>query len=191
MEQTVYIDLFFIINFSMDFLCLFLASSLLSCRFCVWRCMLAALIGGAYACVALFVAPSGVAGVLLDISACVLMSAVAVKKKREWREVFIFSLVFTACSILLGGFMTALFSFFNKIGLERLLGGENESDGISVWLFALLAFVGGLASFFGGRFFKKQGSRRSCRLELTYGNKSVELSALCDSGNLLVDPISS
>ena len=51
--------------------------------------------------------------------------------------------------------------------------------------------MGGLVSFFGGRFFKKKGSRQGCMIELTFDNKRVELSAFCDSGNLLTDPISS
>ena len=191
MEQTVYIDLFFIINFSMDFLCFFLSSSLLTQKMHVWRVILASLIGGAYACAALFIPIAGVGGVLLDIAACVVMSAVAVKKKGNGKEVWVYSLVFTACSILLGGFMTVLFSFFNKIGLDRLLGSEGDSDGVSVWLFALLAVLGGLISFLGGKFFKKKAGRQSCKLELTFGQKSIELSALCDSGNLLTDPITS
>ena len=87
--------------------------------------------------------------------------------------------------------MTVLFSFFNKIGLDRLMGTEEDGDGLSVWLFALLALAGALLSFFGGRFFKKRGSRKECRLELTLKKKSVELVALCDSGNLLADPMTS
>ena len=191
MEQTVYIDLFFIINFSMDFLCFFLASSLLSRKFNIGRTILASLLGGVYACVDLFLAIGGVWGVLLDITACLLMSIVAIRKKGNLREVLEYSLVFTACSILLGGAMTALFSLFNKIGLDKLLGSEDDSDGISVWLFAALAVVGGLISFLGGRCFKKKGSRLNGKIELTFDKKTVILSALCDSGNLLTDPMTS
>ena len=53
MEQTVYIDLFFLINFSMDFLGLFLAAKLLERSKRLLRLALAAIFGGIYACVAL------------------------------------------------------------------------------------------------------------------------------------------
>lgn len=191
MEQTVYVDLFFIINFSMDFLCFFLASSLLSQRFSIARSAIASGVGGLYACVALFLSLGGTWGVILDIVACFAMSAIAVKKKGNIREVGVYALVFTACSILLGGFMTVLFSLFNKIGLDRFFGSESDSDGVSVWLFALIAALGGVISLFGGRFFKRKSARQRCEVELIFDGKSIVLDAFCDSGNLLTDPISS
>lgn len=86
--------------------------------------------------------------------------------------------------------MTALFSLFNRIGLDRLLGSEQDADGISVWLFALLALISGIAAMLGGRFFKKKSSRTLCGIRLYNRKKIAELKGLCDSGNLLHDPIS-
>ena len=87
--------------------------------------------------------------------------------------------------------MTALFSLFNRIGLDKIADGNDMSDGISVWLFALLAAISGVLSFFGGKFFKKKGARKYGSVRIRYNGRTVTLRGLCDSGNLLREPISS
>ena len=190
MEQTVYIDIFFLINFSMDFLGLFLAARLLGRKISLVRLLLASAFGGAYACAALFFSVSGIISFALDALACVIMAFVAVFERRSWRGIFSFSLVFGAVSILLGGAMTALFYLFNRIGLDKAFGGAQESDGVSVWLFAFLAAVSGIFAARGGRFFKRKSARSRGWLEIEYCKRKVKVPCLCDSGNLLREPIS-
>ena len=191
MEQTVYIDLFFLINFSMDFLCFYLASKLLSHRLSIKRAVIASAFGGVYACASLFLGVGGVWSFLLDIAACAFMSAIAILKKDNAKDIFGYSIVYTACSVVLGGAMTALFSLFNRLGVDRLLGDDTEGDGISVWLFAFLALISAAVSLGGVKIFKRKSSRLIGEVEIVYANKSTVLKALCDSGNMLTEPISS
>ena len=155
MEHTVYIDLYFMINFAMDFLCFYLTSWLLSLRRSLLRTMLASAFGALYACVALFLGLRGVWSILSDLAICLLMCAIAYYRPKEARAVAVDALVYSAVSILLGGAMTALFYFFNRIGLDRLLGSEEDADGVSVWLFALIAIAGAVATAFGGKLMRK------------------------------------
>jgi sigma-E processing peptidase SpoIIGA len=178
------------INFGMDFLCFFLTGRLLSLRVSVLRCILASALGGAYACAALFLPLGALSSVVLDVAACVLISAVAFLSRREWKHLPVYALVYTAVSILLGGFMTVLFGIFNRLGLDRLLGSEEDADGLSVWLFLVLAVLGGLCVAFGGKHLRRKSVRKNCRLELCYGSRVGSFSALCDSGNMLREPIS-
>ena len=85
--------------------------------------------------------------------------------------------------------MTALFNLLNTLDLP-LDALKNDSEGIPVWLFALLAAVSGAATLAGGRFFREKQSNKSARVEISYGGRSVSLCALCDNGNLVRDPIS-
>ncbi len=193
MEQTVYIDLYFLINTSMDLICFFLTSRLLVHKFSPARCILASALGGVYACVALFLPFGGIGGLLLDFFACFLICAVAVFRRGELRQTAEYSLVFTASSVVLGGLMTVLFSLFNKIGLDKLFAGngtESESDGGAVWLFALFAGVSALLSLFGGKIFRRKSSRQYGRVEIAFGGEKIIVEAFCDSGNLLREPIS-
>ena len=190
MEQTVYIDLYFMINFAMDFLCFYLTSWLLSLRRSLLRTMLASAFGALYACVALLVGMRGVWSILADLAICLIMCAIAYYRPKEARAVAVDALVYSAVSILLGGAMTALFYFFNRIGLDRLLGSKEDADGVSVWLFALIAIAGAIGTALSGRLMRKKATRRACRVNITLGGRTVTIDGICDSGNLLCEPIS-
>ena len=195
MEQTVYVDVFFLINFSMDFFGLFLASKLLSRRTSLLRTALAAAFGGVYACVALFLSLESISGVLsffADASACAVMALIAVFDRKAKRAALSFSLVFGAVSLLLGGAMTALFYAFNKIGVDRWFSssGEEGADFASGWIFVVIAALSGIFALLGGNLLKKKGLRRIGYVEIEYRGRRARIPCLCDSGNLLREPIS-
>ena len=190
MEQTVYLDIYFLINFSMDFLGLFLSARLVERRIKYYRLVIAAGVGAAYACVALFLSAAGLWRLLLDALACLVVGGVAAFDRRALKSVPYFSLVFGAVSIILGGAMTALFYLFNRLGVDLLFGGGGGGDGISVWLFAILAGISGLLALKGGGALKKRAVRKCGRIEIEYAGRRTSLSCLCDSGNLLREPIS-
>ena len=185
MSQTVYVDLFFMINFSMDFLCFFLTCQLLSVRFRTGRVICASALGGIYACAVLFIEVGSVGAILIDIVMCALMCAVAFVGTAP---LFSSTAVYVAVSMTLGGFMTAIFSLLNKADLPL---GSAQEDGISAWALAILAAVSAIVTYLGGRFFKKRVSRKYANVRIQMGEKQVTLKAFCDSGNLLRDPITS
>ncbi len=184
MEQTVYVDLFFMINFSMDFLCFFLVSQLLSSKLSLPRTLLASALGGIYSCLALFISAGGIFGIFLDICACILMCIICFGR---CGHIFGHTAVYVAVSAVLGGFMTVLFDLLNRaeLPLEQI-----ERDGISAWLLLLLAVICGAITLFGGKFFKRQAERRRTRVHIELDRKQITLSAICDSGNMLCEPIS-
>ena len=67
MTQTVYVDLYFLINFSMDFLCFFLTSKLLSAKLSFGRTLVASTLGGIYANLALFLPVSVFFSLVIDM----------------------------------------------------------------------------------------------------------------------------
>ena len=189
MEQAVYVDLFFMINFSMDFLCLFLTSKILHRRLPLWRALAAAVLGGVYADVALLYPLGKILSVATDLSVCVLMCAIVFHRKKKIKSLPLYILVFGAVSMALGGFMTALFHLFNRSSLFQNAQGVEE-DGISVWIFALLAIISAVITLVGGRFFTGRTAQNNAELQVTYGGHATRLRAMTDSGNLLRDPIS-
>lgn len=189
MGQTVYVDLFFLINFSMDFLCFFLTSKILNVPLRFWRMIAASVLGGLYADAALFLPLGRGAALGVDFAACAIICTAALWKPRESRSLPLYILVYTAVSMTLGGFMTA---FFNLLNRSRWFSGTEtpDGDGISVWLFAALAAVSGVITFLSGKFFCRQSARKTANVTFYYGGKSVRLSAMTDNGNLLRDPLS-
>ena len=189
MGESVYVDLFFLINFSMDFLCFFLTSRLLHRRASTLRLLAASAIGGIYADLALFFVTGRLLSFVLDVGICALMCLVALGERKKLKSLPLYVLVYTAISMALGGIMTALFGIFNR---TSILDGvdASEGDGISVWTFFLLALISGLLTLLGGRFFRKRTAQTRASISVSYGGKTIRLSALTDSGNLLREPLS-
>lgn len=187
--MTVYGDLLFLINFSMDFLCFYISCMLLHRRLPLLRTCAASALGGVYSVLALFLTADETVALILDLLCCFVMCFAVFFgiKTRLWKVIKASALYFFV-SMLMGGVMTALFSLFNR---TELFSGEMDTgEGITVWIFALLAIAGGAITAFGGRFFKASTSKDEISLEMTDGKKSVKLRALSDSGNLASDPIS-
>ncbi len=187
MEQTVYIDILFLINFSMDFLCFYISSRIMSLKLDTLRACIAAAVGGIYAVGALFLPSGGILTLGADIAVCVGMSAIAFGKKNG---IVFSSIVYFAVSMALGGSMTAIFNLLNRMGFSGAVIEESEKDGPAVWLLALLAAVSAVITLLGGRFLKKSASVRFVELSFSYRNKETSLRAFVDTGNRLCDPIS-
>ena len=187
--QTVYIDIYFLVNFSMDFLCLYLTAKLLSERMPVLRFILAAALGGVYANVSLLIPFGRGVSLLFDVLACAVICAVAFFRPRSWQRLFLYILVYTAVSAALGGSMTALYYLFNRSGIFDFIK-SSDGDGISVWLFAILALISAVITLVGGGGFKRKMSAREASVEITYKENSVILHGMTDSGNLLCEPVS-
>lgn len=186
-ETEVYVDLYFLVNASMDLLCLAMTASILHRAVKRWRLFLAALLGGGWAVGVLLLGIDGAPGVVPDLLMAVLLAAVAFAEKngritRLLRDAGAYALL----SALLGGLMTVLYRFLNRLELplEALQG-----DGLSAWMFAILAAVAGFFTLRGGRLFRRSGAVRDVGLEITVEGRTAVLRALVDSGNLLTDPL--
>ncbi len=187
MGGEVYADLLFLVNFSMDFLCFYLCARLLHRPLNLWRGVLASALGGVYAVAVLFLTVDRVPAFLIDAAVCVALCAVAMFGKKEtWRALLRLSGLYLLISVLLGGVMTALFSQLNRIpGLTDRV----EEEGLSTWIFFGLALLSAFLTFLWGKTFRRTVSRRTITVIIEQGEGRVELLALCDSGNLLRDPI--
>jgi len=190
MEQTVYADILFLINFSMDFLCFYITAKLLHRKLPKLRALLSSIFGGVYSVVILFAGFSPPLELVVDIFAWFIMCVtVFASKKLSFAKLMLSSLTYVGVSVALGGIMTASFNMINLLGFKAD-ALRDSGDGMPVWLFALLAAVSGAATLMGGNFFRKKQAERTADIEITYGGKTVKLTALCDSGNLVRDPIS-
>ena len=188
MEPIVYVDLYFMVNFSMDLLCLMITAKLLHRKISRLRAIASAAIGGVYAVVALLFGFSGVMGVFLDVVAAYLLCLTAFAGRQRGLGVALRCCpVLFLTSMLVGGVMTVLYSFLNRLQLplEALQG-----DGLSVWMFVLLAVVSGVATLRGGSFLGLSRKTEKVEVCAVLFGKRVTLCAMVDTGNLLRDPLS-
>jgi stage II sporulation protein GA (sporulation sigma-E factor processing peptidase) len=187
LQQTVYGDLLFLINFSMDFLCLFLVAKLLSRPMSVLRFVLAASLGGIYSVLSLFL-PQNLLFTAVDLVFCLAVCAIAFLGRGDSpRSLLTLSTSYFLASLLLGGIMTAVFSLLNRLSppLNEL---KTDTD-IPPWILLTVALLSGIASLFGGRFLRKKARTKTVRIEVRIGGRRVSCLGFCDSGNLLCDPL--
>lgn len=190
MEQVIYGDVFFLVNFSMDFLALYLTGKLSHANVSFWRLVLGGVLGGLYATIALFLPHSveAVATLLfpLVLSAMVFgvsRATVLVKK----------ALLFFAVSFMMGGVMTAVYYYAGHLLAEQgvYINGEIETvySDLPLWLIGLCAGWAALIAYIFSHYAKKKSSCRSVDVTLCDSKRCVTLSALVDSGHFLEEPI--
>lgn len=188
MQREVYADLLFMINFSMDFLCLFLTSRILRCRLRMLSALIASVIGGIYSIAALFIHTEHPPILMLaDIAVCAVMCAICfIIKKTTVKQYIQAVLIYLACAAVLGGIMTALFNLMNRLDIPINSGGDN----ISSWLFLLLAVISGVSAIKGTAFIKKKNNQKTGEAEIIFENRRKLFKGMTDTGNILKDPTS-
>ncbi len=185
MEQTVYGDLLFFVNFCMDFQCLFLTAKLLRRPFCVWRGLLFSALGALYACAALFLSTSGAFAFLADCGVCFLMCwGTFCGKRIKMRQILAPFGLYFAVSLAMGGVMSGMASLLSHLHTP-IGGGEDLSTGA----FFLLALAGGLSTLFWGRLCRRRAHGKRTTLTLVMGGREARFCCMVDTGNLLRDPI--
>ncbi len=184
MEQTVYVDLLFAVNFCMDFQCLFLTARLLHRPFPLKRALLSSALGALYACGALFVSASGAVAFLTDLFVGgVMCGIVFLPQEEKKRRFFIPFGLYFGVSAAVGGLMSAVSALFSRL---EYTPEENTDSPIS---FFLLAFLGGLATFLWGRLCQRRAKGRCVKLHLEYEGCVLNLEAFVDTANHLCDPL--
>ncbi len=186
MEQTVYGDLLFFVNFCMDFQCLFLTAKLLRRRFSIPRAVLAAAFGALYACVALFLVTSGTVALLLDLLVCGLMCLLSFwEREHPLRAAFVPFALYFGVSAAVGGVMSGIATLLSRLDLPQIANGEEVSSGA----FVLISAAGGALTFLFARLCQKRGNGTRATLTLELLGRRISVTGLVDTANLLIDPV--
>ena len=188
MTQDVYVDLLFLINLSMDYICLYACTKIMRKKLVFWRLLIAAAIGGIYSVISVFLPFSVPINLVFDALFCLVICAIAFSEKgRRIRSTLLCGFLFVGISMMMGGVMTAIFNALNRLELPL---DSIDGDGISTYLFAIIAAVAGFITMRSGKIIAKKSDIKECRLFLSVMGKQGEFFALSDSGNLVKDPIS-
>lgn len=192
-ERIIYGDVLAVINFSMDFLSLYVTARLMHVPPSPKRLTWAAVLGAAYSLLAVALGISGVFGGILSLAAAFLLTFIAFGKQRN-ADRLKNTAVFYLVSFALGGGITAVCNTLNvwQNKKEIMINGTFDTvyGDVPFGLLILLAAVCGLFSLVSGKLVRKKAATVECTVELTLGGESVVLPAIADTGNLLKEPIS-
>ena len=193
MREIVYGDILFVINFSMDFLSLYIAAAILHRKVNTLSLVLAAGLGSLYAVISLFAAGNDWITLLINIGVSALMCYIVfgADKFIGYTKAL---LLFYTVSFISGGGITALYNLINSYrDTQQIYINGNimtVTSGIPLSSFIILAGVSLILSLICGRIFNRKSKQKSVVVTASYNGKVITFNALADSGNLLKEPIS-
>ncbi len=186
MTTTVYIDILFLENFLIDFLVLYMTAFVMCIKPSFLKMTLSSVVGSFYMCSLYLSDFLFYQNTIFKITVFCAMIFLAFPIK-SLRAFFKYMMTFLFINLSLGG---CIYFFGSVFGGKVKNGVFYLKTGLMSLLFGAGALI------FTGRFFivlfKKNILLSKNKKELTvfYRNKKMKLSALLDTGNTLIDPIS-
>ena len=179
METTVYLDEYFLVNFSLDVFSLWFTARLSGGARKAGRFCAAALVGALYASL-LIVFPLPLLLEYLTAAICTFFMAGIAFAPRSLFSLFRVSAWFSGVSLLLGGLFTILWRMiagvFPRLALPRAA--------------PLLFAAGGAAIALCFRFFPRDPQDGEREVMISWEDRTLTLRGLPDTGNLLREPVS-
>ena len=191
-SRVIYADTLLLVNFSMDFLAIYITVKLTRGVVRPIRMASSAAVGAVWALVAelLEVYCTGVfAQILMLIAHLACASLIIAVAQRTSVPNVGQTVTFIAVNIGLGGVMTALYSLVGSVFDTSDLQGVS-SDAPSAAVFVVAAAIAGAVSLIYGKFRARSLDRKKVQMTLTVLGNTAAFEALCDSGNFLCEPFS-
>ena len=186
--RTLYIDVYFLINFTVDILSLYFASALSKTPTSTKRLILSALFGALVAIITVFLPEITILKFIVATLGLLIMGYIAPKRVSARRKIrFIFSfLIFEA---LVGGavsFIWGLLDSYSSTIFEGAIGGAVNRKMLFLSIIVLLS-IGVFKMLVS--FFSNIESEGCVDVEISFLDNTAVVSAFIDSGNLAVDPM--
>lgn len=181
-ETVIYADILFLINFCIDFLCLFICGRLLHRTAKWYRLTIGAALGGGYAFVPYLFALELIPSVVLHLVAAAIITVCTFGAADIKKSALTF-VTFMVTEALIGGLVSAFYGMAYSYGEGRYAEPTKSSFVIITALSAVIALSYGFIA-------RKKIHTRSVAVTLTLGNEKTRIDLLCDSGNLVTEPFS-
>lgn len=187
MIQTVYGDILFLVNFTMDFLTLYVTATVLKRRVKIKRFCFAAALGAVYGVAACFMQGAVIIDIIINIAVSYIMCLIAFDKR-----ILPCLALFYGAGCLIGGVTTAFFALIDGVSINQASPTEplTRVGEIPLGWMAVTAVGAAFAAIAGGRMTKKRRQAKDVRVSVVSHVGSFVFDGILDSGNLLTDPIS-
>lgn len=186
--KTLYIDVYFLINFTVDILSLYFAARFSKTQTDTRRLIIAAAVGASVAMAAVFLPEYSLLKFLAATVGLFAMGFIAPKgvgAKRRFKYIFSF-LIFEA---LVGGGVSFLWGILDKYISEFFIGADGGAVNRKMLFLSLIILLSIGVFKMLVSFFSNIEGERSVDVEICFLEKSIVVTAFIDSGNLAVDPM--
>ena len=183
--RTVYIDVYFLINFTVDLLAFHLASLFTRVRIKNARLLLSTLISALYASFALFFEINGwltaaISAIVMVLVSYALVGGISITRRLKLMVAFLLFLT------VIGGLVYLAFNLIDAYFPDQI-ATTVENRRLLVLSVLILLSIGIIRLLF--ILFFHSRSEKVAHLKIELFGRSIECDALVDSGNLLKDPI--
>ncbi len=189
MQNTIYVDVLILLNIFITYCLLLSTKLLLNLNTEKWRIISASVLGGMFSLVIFIDFNSSILYSIVEIlmaSAIVLLSFFEKKLSKNLRNIAVFYIV----NFIFGGLMLALFYFITPPSMIFKNGVVYFN--ISALFLVISTIVSYLLIKLFYAFFAKRGLvSESCLLSVNIYGKEVLLKGFLDSGNKIIDAVSS
>lgn len=182
MEDTLYADVLFAVNFAMDFVSLYICSRLLHLRASLPRFIISAAVGGLYGIFAVLVPMARILSFAASLACSLVMILITVGVSPGFFNILKYTAVLWGVGALLAGGVTFVCSLGpNSSGYLSFSKGQSSFFILSVASFGAVFLI---------KCFAAAPKADSCLVKVSAGELTIEFSALTDSGNLVREPMS-
>lgn len=182
MQSVIYADVLFFINFSMDFISLYITMKLLHRKVGLLRYLAAAFFGAVYGVIQVIFDTPRLLTVTLSLAVSFLMIIITVGKSASFKIYVKYTVILWGISALLAGGVTLVCTLGSTEGLTAV----NSKGQSSMFVLAVGAFL----ALFIVRIFFSSPRAESCEIELRLFGTKIKTTALIDSGNMITEPVS-
>lgn len=186
--KTLYIDVYFLINFTVDLLSLYFAARFSKIPTTIKRLIIASLLGALSAVGIVFLPENTLLKFVAAAVGLLLIGFIAPKKitpRRKIKYIFAF-LIFEA---LVGGGVTFIWGLLDRYISDFFNGFEGGAVNRKMLFLSLIVLLSiGVFKMLVSLFTNVE-TEESVDLEIRFLNKTAIVSAFVDSGNLAVDPM--
>ena len=186
--KTLYIDVYFLINFTVDILSLYFAARFSKIPTNARRLIASATVGALVACGVILLPEYNVIKFVFATVGLVAMGFIApkgVKTRRRVKYIFAF-LIFEA---LVGGCVYFLWGILDKYLYGFFVGAEGGAVNRKMLFLSLIILLSIGVFKMLVSFFSNIEGERSVEVEICFFDKRAVVTAFVDSGNLAVDPM--
>ena len=186
--KTLYIDVYFLINFTVDILAAFVSLRLLNIATTVKRLVFTGITGAILAILHLFLGDNKFVGILMYACFSFLVTVIACRKASASRRIK-FLILFYISTFTIGGIVSYIYDLLDEHIGNALAYLDSGAENRKMLFFSLIILlVIGVFRFLIMIFSNSMGEK-SVRIGICIDEKRMELDALIDSGNLVRDPM--
>lgn len=184
--KTLYIDVYFMINFTVDILAVFIAARMVHMKMNIKKLVLSGICGAILATVELFlnsrIARIGLGAIFFILLLLIFSGGVSILRKIK------FLISFYIAAFLISGVVEFIYGLMDKyISASFLEGASTTNRKAIIFSLIILLVIGALRLFI--MMFSEAVNEKSTRIRIELAGKSIEVDALIDTGNLVKDPM--